>query len=196
MHPIRLPLFVLCGLLAASANLAVSAEASAEASADALSQLPAHIAVDERFHVSAQPTAEAIVKLPSAGVRTVINLRPASETPDLDEKGVVEKAGMKYVSLPVAGSSGLTHDNVVAFDQAMAAADGGKVLMHCASGNRVGAMMALRARWIQGKSADEALAIGRSSGLKGLEADVKVLLQPEPPKVDVVSAPSAYRQQE
>jgi uncharacterized protein (TIGR01244 family) len=192
MRPNRLPLLVLCSMLAAAAT----AVTSAEAPVDALSQLPAHVTVDERFHVSAQPTAEAIVKLPSAGVRTVINLRPASETPDLDEKGIVEKAGMKYVSLPVAGAAGLTRDNVLAFDQAMAAADGGKVLMHCASGNRVGAMMALRARWIQGKSADEALAIGKSSGLKGLEGDVKALLQPEPPKVDVVSAPSAYRQQQ
>jgi len=190
MRNIRLPLMLLCSALAASAA------SPAEPNADILSQLPAHITVDERFHVSAQPTAEAIVKLPSAGVRTVINLRPASETPELDEKGIVEKAGMKYVSLPVAGAAGLTRENVVAFDQAMAAASGGKVLMHCASGNRVGAMMALRARWIQGKSADESLAIGRSSGLKGLEADVKALLQPEPSKVDVVSAPSGYRPQQ
>lgn len=190
MRHIRVPFIFLCGMLAAAAVN------SAEATADALSLLPSHITLDERFHVSAQPTAEAIVKLRSAGVGTVINLRPASETPDLDEKGIVEKAGMKYVSLPVAGAAGLTRDNVVAFDQAMAAASEGKVLMHCASGNRVGAMMALRARWIQGKSADEALAIGRSSGLKGLEADVKALLQPEPPKVDVVSAPSGYRPQE
>lgn len=186
----RLMSLLLCGALTTAC-----AVVNAAAAPDALSQLPAHIAVDQRFHVSAQPTAEAISKLPSAGVRTVINLRPASETPELDEKAAVEKAGMKYVSLPVAGAGGLTRDNVQAFDRAMAGAGDGKVLMHCASGNRVGAMMALRARWIQGKSVEEALVIGRSSGLKGLEADVKALLQPEPPKADVVSAPSPYRQQ-
>jgi uncharacterized protein (TIGR01244 family) len=189
MLSIRVAILVLCSAVASLA--AVNAAEAPEA----LTQLPAHVAVDERFHVSAQPTAEAIVKLPSAGVRTVINLRPASETPDLDEKGVVEKAGMKYVSLPVAGAAGLTRDNVIAFDRAMADAEG-KVLMHCASGNRVGAMMALRARWIQGRSADEALAIGRSSGLKGLEADVKALLQSDPPRSDAVSAPAARRPQE
>ena len=68
----------------------------------------------------------------------------------------------------------------------------GKVLMHCGSGNRVGAMMALRARWVQGRSAEEALAIGRSSGLKGLEGDVRTLLQAEAPQADAVSAASPY----
>jgi uncharacterized protein (TIGR01244 family) len=166
-----------------------------EATADALSQLPLHVAVDSRFHVSAQPTAEALVNLPAAGVRTVINLRPASETPDLDEKSLVEKAGMKYHSLPIAGVAGLTRDNVATFDRLLAESQEGKVLLHCASGNRVGAMMALRARWVQGKSAEEALAIGKGAGLKGLEADVKTLLQAEAPAADVVSAPSPYRQQ-
>ena len=184
--------FLLLGSLLMMAAIPASA---GEAPADALSQLPAHIALDQRFHVSAQPSAEALVKLPAAGVRTVINLRPPAETPDLDEKEVVEKAGMKYLSLPIAGAAGLTRENVAAFDRAMAGADEGKVLMHCASGNRVGAMMALRARWIQGKTADEALAIGKGSGLKGLEGDVRSLLQADAPQADVVSAPSAYRPQ-
>lgn len=165
--------------------LATAVTGAGEAPADALSQLPAHIAVDSRLHVSAQPSAEALVKLPAAGVRTVINLRPASETPDLDEKSVVEKAGMNYRSLPIAGAAGLTKENVAEFDRMLTGAGEGKVLMHCASGNRVGAMMALRARWIQGKSPEEALAIGKSSGLKGLEGDVKALLQ-----TDAVSAAS------
>lgn len=175
--------------------LAAFSACAGEAPADALTQLPAHIALDSRLHVSAQPTAEALVTLPSAGVRTVINLRPASETPDLDEKSVVEKSGMQYRSLPVAGAAGLTRENVASFDRLLAEAGEGKVLMHCASGNRVGAMMALRARWIQGKSADEALAIGRGSGLKGLEGDVKTLLQADPARPDAVSGASAYRPQ-
>jgi uncharacterized protein (TIGR01244 family) len=169
--------------------------AAAQPDADALSQLPSHIAVDSRLHVSAQPTAEALGKLPAAGVRTVINLRPATEAPDLDEKSVVEKAGMQYRSLPIAGSAGLTKDNVATFDRLLAEAKEGKVLLHCASGNRVGAMMALRARWVQGKSAEEALSIGKAAGLKGLETDVKALLQADVPAADVTTAASPYRQQ-
>lgn len=175
--------------------LVASLAGAADSAADALSQLPSHIALDSRFHVSAQPTAEALAKLPASGVRTVINLRPASETPDLDEKSVVEKAGMQYRSLPIAGAAGLTKDNVAAFDRLIGEAAEGKVLMHCASGNRVGALMALRARWIQGKSAEEALAIGKGAGLKGLEVDVKALLQADAAQADAVSAASPYRQQ-
>lgn len=160
--------------------LGAVAAAAAESPAGPLSQLPSHIALDSRVHVSAQPTVEMLAKLPAAGVRTVINLRPASETPDLDEKSVVEQAGMSYRSLPIAGVAGLTKDNVVTFDRLLGEAPEGGVLMHCASGNRVGAMMALRARWLQGKSAEESLAIGKASGLKGLEADVRVLLQSTP----------------
>ena len=63
-----------CGLLVLLAAMTATA---GEAPADALSALPAHIAVDSRLHASAQPTAQMIANLPAAGVRTVINLRPA-----------------------------------------------------------------------------------------------------------------------
>jgi uncharacterized protein (TIGR01244 family) len=152
---------------------------------DVLGSLPAHIAVDQRLHVSAQPTAEMLSKLPAAGVRTVIDLRPDAETPTLDEKAVVEKTGIAYRALPIAGKADLTRQNVMTFDKLLTEAKEGKVLMHCASGNRVGAMMALRARWLQGKSADEALAIGKAAGMTGLTTDVKALVE-----ADVVSAAS------
>ena len=185
------------GLLRGMLVVAVLAAGAvaAESPADALSQLPAHIAVDTRLHVSAQPSAEALARLPAAGVRTVIDLRAAGERPDLDEKSIVEKAGMSYRSLPIAGAATLTRENVAAFDKLLGEAREGKVLMHCASGNRVGALMALRARWVEGKGADEALAIGRGAGLKGLEADVKALLQAEAAQPDAVSGASPWRPQ-
>jgi uncharacterized protein (TIGR01244 family) len=146
------------------------------AESDALTLLPGHIAISDRLHVSAQPSVEALEKLGAAGVRTVIDLRPDAETPDLDEKSVVEKTGVAYRSLPIAGKGGLTKENVAAFDKLLQEAGNGKVLMHCASGNRVGAMMALRARWLQGRNAEESLAIGKAAGLTGLAADVSQLL--------------------
>jgi uncharacterized protein (TIGR01244 family) len=165
-------------IAAASLLLGFSLTAAA-AEADVLASLPGHIAVDSRLHVSAQPSIEALTKLGSAGVRTVIDLRPDAETPILDEKAVVEKSGLIYRSLPVAGKAGLTRENVTAFDGLLAEAKDGNVLLHCASGNRVGALMALRARWLQGKSADEAMAIGKATGMTGLAADVKALFEAE-----------------
>jgi uncharacterized protein (TIGR01244 family) len=145
-----------------------------------LPDLPRHVALDQHRHVSGQPTVEAITQLKSAGITTVIDLRPDQETPDLDEKAAVEKTGVKYRSLPIAGVADLTRENVVRFDQLLKESASEDVLIHCASGNRVGAMLALQARWIQGKSAEEALAIGKAAGMTGLTADVQKLVEAVP----------------
>lgn len=166
-------------MLAASTVLGVAIEVGA-AESEVLSSLPGHVAIGARLHGSAQPSIEVLTKLGSAGVRTVIDLRPDSETPDLDEKLVVERSGVAYRALPIAGKASLTRENVTAFDKLLSEAKEGEVLVHCASGNRVGAMMALRARWLEGKSADEAMAIGKAAGMTGLTADVKTLLEAVP----------------
>lgn len=142
-----------------------------------LASLPRHVALDAHRHVSGQPSAEALVQLPAAGITTVIDLRPDAETPELDEKSVAEKAGLKYRALPIAGAADLTRENVLRFDQLLKDSAADNVLIHCASGNRVGAMLALQARWVQGKSAEEALAIGKAAGMTGLAADVQKLLE-------------------
>jgi uncharacterized protein (TIGR01244 family) len=145
-----------------------------------LAGLPRYIALDANRHVSGQPSAEAIAKLPSSGITTVIDLRPDQETPDLDERAVAEKAGLKYFVLPVAGAPDLTRENVMRFDQLLKETSSGNVLIHCASGNRVGAMLALQARWVNGKSAEESLAIGKAAGMTGLTSDVQKLLEAAP----------------
>jgi uncharacterized protein (TIGR01244 family) len=144
---------------------------------DPLAGLPRHIALNELQHVSGQPSVDAIARLKSAGISTVIDLRPDSETPDLDEKAVAEKAGLEYRSLPIASPADLTHENVMKFDQLLKDSEKRGVLVHCASGNRVGAMMALRAHWLQGKSAEEALAIGKAAGMTGMSEAVKAQLE-------------------
>jgi uncharacterized protein (TIGR01244 family) len=149
---------------------------------DPLAGLPRHIALNAHQDVSGQPSVESIMKLRSAGITTVIDLRPDSETPDLDEKSVAEKAGLTYRSLPIASPADLTPGNVAKFDQLLKDSAQQHVLMHCASGNRVGAMMALRARWIEGKSEEEALAIGKAAGMTGLTEAVKARMEQEPPK--------------
>jgi uncharacterized protein (TIGR01244 family) len=115
---------------------------------------------------------EDIIELQQAGIEHVIDLTPDAETPDFDEATVVEEAGIAYSNLPVRGALDLTFENVVAFDEMMRDSKR-SLLVHCASGNRVGAMAALRAAWIDGKSEDEAVMIGKAWGLKGLEAEVR-----------------------
>ena len=130
-----------------------------------------------------QPSKDQIVSAGAAGYKTVVNLRPDTE-PGFDwEPTAVKAAGMDYVSIPVAGASGLTKDNVARLDAVLKeAAAKGPVLLHCASGNRIGAMLALRAAWLQGKDPAEAVEYGKASGLTHLEPAVKSILGlPVPP---------------
>ena len=124
-----------------------------------------------------QPTAEQLQTLSAHGIGVVIDLRADSETPELDEAALVRAIGLDYHNLPVGGAAGLTRDNVQALDRLIADAGDRPLLVHCASGNRVGAMMALRERWLRGATPEQALAVGRDWGMKSLEPDVDALLR-------------------
>lgn len=109
------------------------------------------------------------------GVTTVVNLRPHSEPMGYDEPALVAELGMDYVNIPVASAADLNADNVRALATAVAGATGA-VLVHCASSNRVGALFALKAAMLDGKTVDEALEIGRNAGLRAMEPAVRQLL--------------------
>lgn len=133
--------------------------------ADAVSPVPGIVS-------SGRISSGDISELERTGIRHVIDLRLDTETPDFDEAAAVRKAGMSYSHLPIRGATDLTEENVRSFDALLRASDR-PVLVHCASGNRVGAMAALRAAWIEKRSVEEAIAIGKAWGLKGLESDVR-----------------------
>jgi uncharacterized protein (TIGR01244 family) len=118
-----------------------------------------------------QPSADALAAVAKAGYKTVIDLRPESEDHGFDEKKTVESLGMSYVSLPVAGAAGVTYANATTLDKLLH--DSPKpVLLHCSTSNRVGALLALRAK--QGGSDEKAaLEVGVASGLAGLKSTVE-----------------------
>jgi uncharacterized protein (TIGR01244 family) len=122
-----------------------------------------------------QPEAGAWPVAASQGVTTVINLRPDSELGDLDEAAEVVAAGLVYRQLPVAGAGDLTEANARTLWQLIADAPG-TVLVHCGSGNRVGALLAIGAAREGGMAPEDAIAYGRSAGLAGAEARVREVL--------------------
>jgi len=126
---------------------------------------------------SGQPKAQEFTALKEAGIQHIINLRPVSETPDLNEEKIVTDNNMRYHNIPIASIADLTQENVATLDKLLKQIGSEKTLLHCASGNRVGAMMALRANWLQGKSAEDSLAIGESFGLTRLKPAVNSLLK-------------------
>ena len=52
----------------------------------------------------------------------------------------------------------------------------GPLLLHFATGNRVGALTALKAVWLDGMTPDAALVLGRATGLTRLEPAVRAAL--------------------
>lgn len=130
----------------------------------------------EQILVGGQPNSHQLTALAEAGVKHVINLRPRAELPNFDEAQLAAAEGMEYHLLPIHGAKGLTLENVRALDRLLLQAGEDKVFLHCASGNRVGAMMALRSALIYGEEAETALAVGKTWGVTSLEPEVRKLL--------------------
>ena len=118
-----------------------------------------------------QPKEDGLEELAENGYAAVIDLRTAGEDRGLDEQDIVENLGMDYVSLPIAGKDALNFENAKQLDEILGEYDG-PVLVHCGSGNRVGALFALREK-MNGADDEDALEFGRSAGMTSLESTVK-----------------------
>ena len=104
--------------------------------------------------------------------KTVIDMRTVTEG-TLEEKGLVEGAGMVYVNIPMTVAN-LSEEHLKKFTEAFERSPK-PVLVHCGSGNRAGAIWA---SYLinQGTELEEALAAGRKAGMRPpLEEKVKAL---------------------
>ena len=124
-----------------------------------------------------QPTDEQLAALAEAGYQTIINLRQPDEKGTVGEAETVAELGMKYISLPIEGVADLTEEKANALAAVLEEADR-PALLHCGSGNRVGALLALKAFWVDGAGAEEAMEVGQSAGLTRLEQAVRELVEP------------------
>lgn len=120
---------------------------------------------------AAQPDEAALEVFADAGYATVIDLRGEGEDRGFDEAVAVEELGMHYVTLPIEGKGDVSFDNARKLDELLQKYPG-PVLVHCGSGNRVGALLALRAS-LAGEDDESALELGRTGGLTGLEDVVR-----------------------
>jgi uncharacterized protein (TIGR01244 family) len=124
------------------------------------------------------PDEAALRVFSNSGYVAVIDLRSANEIASADEAPLVRELGMDYVSLPVTGPGDISYDKARELD-ALLDRYNGPVLIHCGSGNRVGALLALRES-LRGADKDYALAVGRAGGLTGLDAVVQERLEENP----------------
>lgn len=142
-----------------------------------LTATPSGVAVAQprpMLYTSGQPAAGDWQALADAGVRAVINLRTSKEMQGRDERAEVEAAGMRYYELPIDGAAAVNPENARALSRLLISRRG-HVLLHCASGNRVGGLLALAAAQ-DGMPVEDALALGRSAGMKSTESQVREAL--------------------
>ncbi len=128
---------------------------------------------------AAQPTAAQVAELQSLGYERFISLQLASEPGAGWEEAGIPGAGGSFLRIPVASPADLTRENVEVLAAALEQAGGEETLLYCASSNRVGAMLALKAFWLDGATQEDALALGRSAGMRALEPDVRRIMEEE-----------------
>ena len=120
----------------------------------------------------------AVPRLKTLGFATVVDLRGPDEGTAVEKKAVGD-AGIRYVNIPVRGAP--TDAQVTAFARVVEDAQNTPLLVHCASGNRVGAMWALY-RAQKGAPAAVALEEGRAIGLHpDRAAELRKRLDKTPP---------------
>ena len=145
--------------------------------AEEWTELDEGIRASETVLVGGQPSKEVLQEAAEAGYEVVVNFRSRAEDPGYDEAAAAAEAGLAYFRVPVAGASGLTRENVLLFDAVQEQVGDRPALMHCASGNRVGAIHALHGARFEDMSVEEALAYGRRYGLTSLESAVRERLE-------------------
>lgn len=123
-----------------------------------------------------QVTQEQFDAMAQAGYQHFVSLRLPTESGAGWEEAHAPSAGVAFTRIPVAGSGDLTRAAVDELARALDAAGDEGTVVYCASSNRVGALLALKAHWVDGMSAEEALELGRAGGMTRLEPAVMELL--------------------
>jgi uncharacterized protein (TIGR01244 family) len=148
------------------------------ASADA-TLIPNYQLVQKDLATGGQPTPAGLGELKALGFRTVINLMTEAEGTQA-ERDAVQAAGLRYVAVPITPDR-FRREDVEAIARVLDDPEARPILLHCASGNRVGAVWTV---WqvTKGRAYADAEAEGRKIGLRspGMVAAVRRVLGLEP----------------
>jgi uncharacterized protein (TIGR01244 family) len=142
-----------------------------------LGELPNMRQPEQNRIVAGAIDAANLGRLRAAGIKHVISLRTAEEVQGFDEAGIAAGLGIDYHSIPIKGVQSLTKENAEKLDALLKQIGEEPTLVHCASGNRVGGLIAVREALINGQSTEAAIAEGRRWGLTSLEDAVRTALE-------------------
>jgi protein tyrosine phosphatase (PTP) superfamily phosphohydrolase (DUF442 family) len=115
-----------------------------------------------------QPFGAHLAAFHSAGGTVVLDLRDAMEPRPLDEPETVASLGMEYVNVPI-GPHSLTDATLDRVREVLRGAGEGLVLVHCASGSRVGAAILPFLMLDHGLEEEDAVGQAMRVGLRSAE---------------------------
>jgi uncharacterized protein (TIGR01244 family) len=166
-------------LAVAAASVAAAGSPPERLPSDAL---PHYRLVTPNLATGGQPSGETVAMLKEMGFKTIVNLRPADEAPDVArEKAAVELQGLRYVSIPITAGT-FSAEDVEAVRSVLDDEEAAPVLLHCSSANRAGAVWGVIERR-RGRELADAEAEARKIGLSSpamIEAFQKVVNAVEP----------------
>lgn len=111
--------------------------------------------ISDNFYRGAQPKGQDYSDLAALGIKTVVNL--TSDDSDVNEKAMVEKAGMKYIQIPMTTHEPPTPAKISQFLNLVSAPESTPIYLHCVGGkHRTGVMTALYRMTDEGWTADQA----------------------------------------
>lgn len=123
--------------------------------------------------VGGQPDERQLEAMAAAGYRMVLDTRQPGEARGFDEPALVARLGMKYVNLPIVGSD-IPDESFDRLRDLLAGGAGGPsgggaqrpAVLHCASGNRVSALLIPWLILDEGATVEQALRVAADAGLR------------------------------
>jgi protein tyrosine/serine phosphatase len=123
--------------------------------------------VAETLYRGGQPTSAGLEKLHELGIDIIVNFRDEPQKIET-ERQVVERLGMRYISIPWRGKDDPDDRQVAAFLQLLRESEGKKVFVHCKRGSeRTGVMIAAFRILEQGWTPPQALQEMEKFGFRG-----------------------------
>jgi protein tyrosine phosphatase (PTP) superfamily phosphohydrolase (DUF442 family) len=120
--------------------------------------------VNRQFCTGGQPSMENLQKMKREGVRSVINLRLASEYNFEEEASMARKLELRYFHIPV-DKNNLQDEQVQKFLEVTGDPENRPMFIHCTSAGRVGTFWMIRRVLVDNWKIEDAKAEARRIGM-------------------------------
>ena len=135
-----------------------------------------------QIYLGGQPSADDLAKFKQAGGKTVVNLRDEAENTKFNETSVLAGLGIDYHNPGFRNADALSDPIFRRVRDLLANGNNAPLLLHCASGNRVGAIWMAHRVLDHGVPYEQALEEAKAVGMKpeAFEAKVKQYIESKP----------------